>query len=102
MSNDKVLVKVIDEAGYSGESILKQANQSDVKADLRARTAEAKQEGICGVPSYRVFKRPVGGEWKMVGDIVWGQDLITDVEDYIAGSNGTTAMSGEEQRQSRL
>ena len=93
MGNDQVLVKAIDEAGYSGDKILTQANHPDIKADLRARTAEAKQVGICGVPSYRVFRREVGSEWKAVGDIVWGQDLITDVEDYIAGWDGVSAAS---------
>lgn len=97
MGNDKVLSEVIDEAGYSRRDILAQANESKIKAELRERTKEAKDTGINGVPSYRVFRRRVGdGSWKQQGDIVWGQDLLADVEDYIAGWNGTsTARIGE-------
>lgn len=93
MANDDILSKVISDAGYSGPRVLQQANEQNCKADLRARTAEAKTVGINGVPSYRVFRRKQAqgdGEWKQIGDIVWGQDLITDVEDYIAGWDGVT------------
>jgi 2-hydroxychromene-2-carboxylate isomerase len=85
MANDEVLLKCIDAAGFDGSKILEKANSAEVKADLRARTKEAVDEGVCGVPSYRVFRRKQGQDWKQVGDIVWGQDLINDVEDYIAG-----------------
>ena len=85
MSNDDVLRQVIDEARDDGSSVLQRANEPKCKADLRSRTQEAKDTGICGVPSYRVFRRSGGGAWRLQGDIVWGQDLITDVEDYIAG-----------------
>ena len=57
----------------------------------RARTKEAKDIGICGVPSYRVYRRKErqgDAEWKLFGDIVWGQDELAVVEDLIAGSDG--------------
>lgn len=85
MAKADVLRQAIDEAGYDGSNILRQANEPKYKAELRARTQEAKDIGICGVPSYRVFRKGGGGAWKQQGDIVWGQDLIGDVEDYIAG-----------------
>lgn len=85
MANDEVLLQVISEVGYDGATILGQANDSKYKAELRTRTQEAKEIGICGVPSYRLSRRKEGGAWTQHGDIVWGQDLITDVEDYIAG-----------------
>lgn len=90
MARDDVLSQVIDEAGFSGSDILGQANEPKYKAELRTRTQEAKEVGICGVPSYRVFRRKVGDgkdAWQQSGDIVWGQDLLADVEDYIAGWN---------------
>jgi 2-hydroxychromene-2-carboxylate isomerase len=91
MANDNVLSQLIDEAGFSGSKILTQANDPKVKTELRERTKEAKDTGINGVPSYRVFRRRVGeSSWKQDGDIVWGQDLVADVEDYIAGWDGTT------------
>lgn len=100
MADDQVLKQVIDEAGMNSEDVLRRANTQECKADLRARTGEAKKIGLCGVPSYRVFRRRVGeGEqgWKLASDIVWGQDLITDVEDYIAGWNGSGSQNPKEQ-----
>ena len=43
--------------------------------------------GLCGVPSYGVFRRNTGQDqdWKQTGDIVWGQDEMAVVEDMIAG-----------------
>lgn len=91
MANDKVLVQVIDAAGFSGSDILARANDPKIKTELRERTKEAKDTGINGVPSYRVFRRRVGeSSWTQHGDIVWGQDLVADVEDYIAGWDGTS------------
>ena len=100
MADDQVLRKVIDDAGFSGSDILAKANDPKIKTELRERTKEAKDTGINGVPSYRVFRRKVGTEaWKQEGDIVWGQDLIVDVEDYIAGWDGsTTAKVGKGER----
>lgn len=94
MGNDEVLRKVIDEAGCSGSDILTRANEQKVKTELRERTKEAKDTGINGVPSYRIFRRTTGeGSWNQHGDIVWGQDLIGDVEDYIAGWDGSSTAS---------
>lgn len=91
MSSDDVLCSLITEAGYDAKSILSQANSPQIKADLRARTKKAKDIGICGVPSYRVFRRKEGqsdADWKLCGDIVWGQDELAVVEDLIAGRDG--------------
>lgn len=91
MSSDEVLKRVITEAGYDGDDILKRANGAEPKAELRARTKEAKDNGLCGVPTYRVFRRKAGeGEdaWKLFGDLVWGQDELPVVEDLIAGWDG--------------
>ena len=73
MSNDDVLRQAIDDAGHNGSNVLQQANNPQYKAELRSRTQEAKDAGICGVPSYRVYRRNKGSAWKVEGDIVWGQ-----------------------------
>ena len=86
MGNDQVLRQVISEAGYDAQDVFSRANNAKTKADLRARTQEAKDAGICGVPSYRVFRRRTQEQkWEQTGDIVWGQDEINVVEDIIAG-----------------
>jgi len=96
MASDDVLRAVISEAGYDANRIMTQANSPEIKQDLRARTKEAKDTGICGVPSYRVFRRKLGSgdrEWKPVGDIVWGQDETAVVEDFISGWDGQSSVS---------
>ena len=86
MSSDDVLSNVIAEAGYDARDILARANESKFKNELRACTKEAKEQGLCGVPTYRVFRKGVQEEaWKQVGDVVWGQDELPVVEDLIAG-----------------
>ena len=100
MSSDDILRDTITEAGYDGDDILARANEPDIKADLRARTKEAKDVGICGVPSYRVFRRKAGQVetgWELFGDVVWGQDELAVVEDLIAGwdGNGIAAVGSD-------
>jgi len=103
MAKDDILQQVITEAGYDGGSILTQANSPAIKAELRARTKEAQETGICGVPTYRVFRRGKGEtEWQQNGDLVWGQDELTSVEDLIAGWDGTGTAQLEGDARSRL
>jgi 2-hydroxychromene-2-carboxylate isomerase len=103
MSDDSVLEQVIADAGFDGKKILTQANSPEVKADLRARTKAAKDTGICGVPTYRVFRRRKGEqEWQQHGDLVWGQDELTTVEDYISGWDGKSVAKIGDEPLSRL
>ncbi|KAK5113695.1 hypothetical protein LTR62_003322 [Meristemomyces frigidus] len=91
MSSDDVLQQVITAAGFDGRAILSLANSDRYKKALRSLTQEAKQIGLCGVPSYRVFTRSSSddGPWIQVGDLVWGQDELAVVEDLIAGGSDT-------------
>lgn len=106
MSSDEVLKQVISETQYNADEIMQRANSDEIKKQLRACTKEAKDVGLCGVPSYRVFKRSSGGrEWKSAGDIVWGQDELAVVEDLIAGWDGSgfaDVGGGGEMQRSRL
>lgn len=104
MSDDKVLGEVIQEAGYDAAKILAEANSDKVKQDLRARTKEAKDVGICGVPTYRVFHKIVNSSastWQQSGDLVWGQDELAVVEDLIAGWDSETGVATVEQERGR-
>jgi 2-hydroxychromene-2-carboxylate isomerase len=87
VSDDGVLGGVLTKAGYNGKELVAKANAPEIKSKLRQLTAEAKELGICGVPTYRVLRedRPGNGNWKNVGGIVWGQDETNVVEDLIAG-----------------
>ncbi|KAF2214389.1 hypothetical protein CERZMDRAFT_37374 [Cercospora zeae-maydis SCOH1-5] len=108
MSDDQVLMQVIQEAGYDATAILKEAHSEKIKQELRARTKEAKDAGICGVPTYKVFHKKLGSPastWKQSGDLVWGQDEIAVVEDLIAGwdsSTGVATVQEERARDSKL
>lgn len=101
MADDSVLQSVLDEAGYDGAKLIASANAPAIKDSLRARTAQAKELGLCGVPTYRVLRRQQSGdEFEPVGGLVWGQDEINVVEDLIAGwlpekSDGRVAEVGK-------
>lgn len=93
VASDKVLSDIINEAGYGGDRILARANAAEFKSRLREQTKDARKQGLCGVPSYRIFRRRRGqddGDWSQIGDLVWGQDELDVVEDLIAGWDGQT------------
>ncbi|KAF2850279.1 thioredoxin-like protein [Plenodomus tracheiphilus IPT5] len=85
MADETVLRSVLDQAGYNGADLIARANAPAVKNTLRELTAEAKDLGICGVPTYRVLRQSEQGDWKLAGGLVWGQDELGVVEDLIAG-----------------
>lgn len=76
---------MLDSAGHNGADLLARANSPPIKQQLRDLTAEAKEKGICGVPTYRVLRQSASGTWDLAGGVVWGQDEINVVEDLIAG-----------------
>lgn len=85
VSDEAVLSSTLDAAGFNGTDLIARANAPAIKAKLREFTAEAKEKGICGVPTYRVLRRGDDGEWKLNGGLVWGQDEMGVLEDLIAG-----------------
>jgi 2-hydroxychromene-2-carboxylate isomerase len=93
-----VLADVLTKGGYDGPALIKKANSPEIKAKLREYTAEAKEMGICGVPTYRVLREDGNGAWKSVGGLVWGQDETNVVEDLIAGWDPETSDAVAEPR----
>jgi 2-hydroxychromene-2-carboxylate isomerase len=77
---------VLSSAGFDARKLLKEAAMQQPKDILRANTQEAKENGLCGVPTYRVSHHTSQG-WKTNGGIVWGQDESNVVMDLIAGWN---------------
>lgn len=86
-----MLLHILNEPGYNGAELIKKASAPAIKDKLRALTAEAKEAGICGVPTYRVFRQSDSGSWEPRGGVVWGQDEINVVEDLIAGWDDTSS-----------
>ncbi|KAF3040380.1 hypothetical protein E8E11_003376 [Didymella keratinophila] len=85
ISDENVLVDVLDKAGYNGADLVARANAPAIKDKLRENTAAAKATGICGVPTYRVLHKNGNDRWLARGGLVWGQDETNVVEDLIAG-----------------
>lgn len=74
ISDDAVLRDVINEAGFDGDDLLRQAKEEHAKTALRQATDEAEAIGICGAPSF------------LVGDqLFWGQDRLLFVEKALNG-----------------
>jgi 2-hydroxychromene-2-carboxylate isomerase len=85
VADESILVQLLNDGGYDGPDLMRRARQADVKTRLRELTAQAKEYGICGVPSYRILTQAKTAEWEPVGGIIWGQDELNVVEDVIAG-----------------
>jgi 2-hydroxychromene-2-carboxylate isomerase len=101
VSDEKVLEDVLTEAGYNGKELIAKANTPEIKAKLRQLTAEAKEIGICGVPTYRVLREDGAGNFNNVGGLVWGQDETNVVEDLIAGWNPESNTIAEPRKDER-
>lgn len=86
MSDEKVLSQTLSAAGFNASELLSKASSKSVKDTLRFNTQQAKDIGICGVPSYRVSHKTSDG-WIINGGITWGQDESNVVKDLIAGWN---------------
>lgn len=101
VANEKVLAQILSSAGFNATKLIEQASAQRVKDVLRANTQDAKDSGLCGVPSYRVFHATPQG-WKANGGVVWGQDESNVVQDLIAGWDETTSQTiadiGEEHK----
>ncbi|KAH7073088.1 hypothetical protein BKA63DRAFT_492407 [Paraphoma chrysanthemicola] len=62
VSDEFVLEKVLNKAGYNGADSISKANVTAIKTKLRELAAEAKEKGICDAPSYRVLRGSGKGE----------------------------------------
>ena len=85
VSEEAILSQVLAQGGYNATDLIARAKAPETSARLRELTAEAKANGLCGAPTYRVLKQKGGKEWKQVGGLIWGQDQINVVEDLVAG-----------------
>ena len=70
-----LVVKLLNEAGFNGEELVKKAENNEIKEKLRINTVRAKEEGLFGVPSFQINDK----------EVVWGQDKLNLVEDMLCG-----------------
>ncbi|KAH9875510.1 hypothetical protein J1614_004246 [Plenodomus biglobosus] len=85
VASPAVLNTLLTTAGFNATDLLARANSPGAKTKLRELTAEAKDLGICGAPTYRVLRQNQSGGWDQAGGLVWGQDEVGVLEDLIAG-----------------
>ena len=74
IGSDEVVAQILDEAGHDGATIVAKTKEQSVKDELFARTDEAIDKGLFGVPTFFVD-----------GVMYWGQDRMHQVEEAITG-----------------
>jgi 2-hydroxychromene-2-carboxylate isomerase len=85
VSDESALADVLNKGGYQGIDLIRKASTPQIKDTLRKYTQEALDIGICGVPSYRIFRTSPDGSFVLAGGTIWGQDETAIVEDLISG-----------------
>lgn len=75
IGDPKTVIKILNEAGFPGEDLVRRADGEEVKEKLKSNTLRAKEEGVFGVPTFQINGR----------DLVWGQDKLNIVEDLLCG-----------------
>lgn len=81
VSDPAVVVRVADELGLDGATLVAEAGAADCKARLRTQTDEAIARGVFGVPSMEV-----GGE------LFWGYDDFPQLALHLAGADPLDAI----------
>jgi len=75
ISDPDVLRKIVASAGGDGESALALAQTAEVKAQLRANTAEAQRLGVFGAPDFVVGGELFFGQDRLEDAIAWAQRI---------------------------
>ena len=75
ISDVSVLGEILQEIDYDGGGVLALAATEEIKAQLKANVAEAKQRGLFGAPSFTTAD----------GELFWGHDRMRQAVDWAAG-----------------
>jgi len=73
ISDIKILTQLLKETGFK-PAYIDMLDDPEIKENLKIRTSEAAEQGVCGVPTFDID-----------GMIVWGQDRIPMVEKMLLG-----------------
>ena len=73
ISSPEVLSPLIEELGYNAEDILQQTEQLSIKEKLKENTSNAKNNYVCGVPSFYIDEQ-----------LWWGNDRIMNLARYLS------------------
>jgi len=75
VGDPNVLIKVLNDAGFNGEGLVGRSEEKAVKEQLKLNTVRAKEEGLCGLPTFQINDK----------ELVWGQDKLDLVQDMLCG-----------------
>lgn len=75
IGDPNVVLKLLNDAGFDGQKLISLAENHEIKEKLKLNTVRAKEEGLCGAPTFQINDK----------DIVWGQDKMHIVEDMLCG-----------------
>eukprot|EP01006_Ploeotia_vitrea_P007561 TRINITY_DN17437_c0_g1_i1.p1 TRINITY_DN17437_c0_g1~~TRINITY_DN17437_c0_g1_i1.p1 ORF type:complete len:222 (+),score=20.72 TRINITY_DN17437_c0_g1_i1:29-694(+) len=78
IEDQQVLARCITQAGLDPEKILQAAASNDIKAELRANTDMACNEGVWGVPTMIVHPQK---------ELFWGLDSVGHVDTFLQGKD---------------
>lgn len=88
ISRPEVIRAALDEAGFDGAALLRDAEDSAIKDDLKTRTDDAITAGVFGAPTFIVTAPKVAGE------LFWGQDRLLFVEKALSGAAPAANLPG--------
>ncbi len=83
LDDREVVAEILRERRLDARAVLARAESADIKSDLRARTDEAIEKGLFGVPAMIVE-----------GNLYWGQDRLDEVEEALGEDESTVLMPG--------
>jgi 2-hydroxychromene-2-carboxylate isomerase len=74
IGDEKVLISVLNHAGFDGEKLIENSQDQAIKDQLKTNTTEAVERGVFGVPTF------------LLGDhLVFGQDRFSWIKMHLAG-----------------
>jgi 2-hydroxychromene-2-carboxylate isomerase len=79
IADPSVVASTLSAVDFDGGALVEAASTQAIKDELRARTDEAAERGLFGVPSFVVLRR--GSE----PELYWGQDRMRFLEQSLAG-----------------
>lgn len=92
ISKPENLRAILAEAGHDADAILAKISDPQIKQELRARTDEAIEAGVFGVPTFVVHDEQSGRD----DELFWGVDRLDMVAAEIAARTGAPARSAPE------
>lgn len=79
IGDKNIVLKLLNDAGFDGKSLIEKAQENEIKERLSLNNVRAKEEGLCGVPTFQINDK----------EFVWGQDKLNILADLLCGWNAS-------------